>query len=63
MIFVVAIYGFVISFTSLINCFTVACTKTTFEPHYDFTMKLVRWLAHIEMYTSAATEDKPPNCP
>ncbi len=56
------IYGIITMFTGFINCFTVVCTQKHWEPHYNFVTKLARWTAHINMYLSGATQDRPACC-
>ncbi|UJG44162.1 MAG: DUF4389 domain-containing protein [Candidatus Heimdallarchaeum endolithica] len=61
--FVLFIYGIIIGITSFINCFTVVCSKTRWETHYNVVAKLAFWIAHFSMYLSNATDDTPPLCP
>ncbi|MEE9411345.1 MAG: DUF4389 domain-containing protein [Candidatus Heimdallarchaeota archaeon] len=57
--FVLFIYGILIGFTSFINCLTVLFAGKRFRAHYDFTLKLAKWIGHISMYFGAATDDVP----
>ncbi|MHA1303405.1 MAG: DUF4389 domain-containing protein [Candidatus Heimdallarchaeaceae archaeon] len=62
-IFVMLIYGVIISLTSFVNCLTVVCTKSRWETHYNMVTKLALWSVHISMYLANATDDTPPACP
>lgn len=60
---VVFIYGLMIGVTSFINCFTVICTKTNWETHYNVVAKLSLWQAHMGMYLTRAVDETPSCCP
>jgi len=56
---VLMIFNFIIGITFFINCLTVLIGGKRFKLHYDFVLRVAKWLGHLYMYFLAATDDVP----
>ncbi|MHA1686204.1 MAG: DUF4389 domain-containing protein [Candidatus Heimdallarchaeaceae archaeon] len=57
------IYSFIIGITGFINCFSVLIAGKRFKTHYDFVVKIAKWIGHLYMYFNVATDETPPIFP
>jgi len=57
--FVMMIFNFIIGITFFINCLSVLFVGKRFRAHYDFVVRVAKWLGHLYMYFFAATDEVP----
>jgi hypothetical protein len=57
------LFGILIGITFFINCLTVLIMGKRFKLHYNFVLRVAKWLGHVYMYFLAATDDVPPLFP
>ena len=56
---IMMVFNFIIGITFFINCLTVLIAGKRFKLHYDFVLRVAKWLGHLYMYFLAATDDVP----
>ena len=56
---ILMIFNFIIGITFFVNCLTVLITGKRLKLHYDFVLRVAKWLGHLYMYFLAATDDVP----